>query len=406
MVTNTLLTISMITQMAARTLVNSLGFSKHVNRNYDSYFAKKGAVIGATLNMRKPSRYVVTPGAALTIQDTTEQQVSITLNQFHVGASFTSIDKTLSLTDYNDTVLVPAMASLANKIDFDGMALGLQCANVVGTPGSPPTSADAVLAATERLDYLAAPDDGTRTFVMSPTANRKIIGGLANLFNDQGELSKQYKTSRMQSGLGYNWAMDQNVPTVTVGTGPGGSPVVNTSTGITSGSASITVTGGSGSVTNAWLAGESVTIAGVYAVNPMNQSSTGQLANFVILSNATTVSGNVTLTVAPTPVTSGAFQNITIVSAGASKAVTNLTGTTAGNTYKNSLAFHKDAFVLATADLVKPAGNVQSSTVVRDGISIRAVEAYDPINDRAILRFDVLYGWAILFNELCVRVTD
>lgn len=407
MTTNTLLTISMVTNEAARVLQNNLGFTRCCNRTYSDYFARNSGKIGSSLKIRKPTRYVVTDGATLTIQDTTDDFIDVTLAQKHIGAAFTSAERTLSLEDYTTQVLNPAMAALANKIDYVGLQVGLTMANLVGTPGSPPATADAVLAAQERLDNLACPDDGMRSFIMTPAANRKIVGGLSTLFNDTSDISRQYKTGRMKNGLGFDFVLDQNCPTVTVGTGPGGTPVVNTSSGITSGSANITMTGGSGSVTNAYKAGEVITIAGVYAVNPQNRVSTGQLMNFVLTAAVDTSSGNATLVVSPTPVTTEgvATQNCSISGAGASKAVTQLSGTTAAATYKNSIAMHRDAVVFCSADLNLPA-NVSAKRIVRDGVSIRALEAYDSINDREIIRFDVLFGFALAWQELGVRVTD
>jgi hypothetical protein len=65
--------------------------------------------------------------------------------------------------------------------------------------------------------------------------------------------------------------------------------VCNTSTGITSGSTSITVSGGSG----AGNVGDVFTIAGVYAVHPETKVSTGVLYQFVVgtafLTGATTI---------------------------------------------------------------------------------------------------------------------
>jgi hypothetical protein len=90
--------------------------------------------------------------------------------------------------------------------------------------------------------------------------------------------------------------------------------VCNTSTGITSGSTSITVSGGSG----AGNVGDVFTIAGVYAVHPETKVSTGVLYQFVV--GTAFLTGATTSLLDRLPVTSGATQNVTIVSAGASKA--------------------------------------------------------------------------------------
>src|SRR5499427_1154040 len=66
---NTLLTISMITREALRILENNLAFTKRINRQYDDKFAIEGAKIGYVVNARKPVRYVVSTGQALSLQD-------------------------------------------------------------------------------------------------------------------------------------------------------------------------------------------------------------------------------------------------------------------------------------------------------------------------------------------------
>jgi len=57
----------MITKEALMELRSQLGFSKGVNRQYDDKFAVEGAKIGSVCNIRKPVRFEVTSGAALTV---------------------------------------------------------------------------------------------------------------------------------------------------------------------------------------------------------------------------------------------------------------------------------------------------------------------------------------------------
>ena len=59
---NTLLTISKITNEALMVLENELTFTGKVDRNYDDQFAVVGAKIGATVNVRRPGRFIGTTG--------------------------------------------------------------------------------------------------------------------------------------------------------------------------------------------------------------------------------------------------------------------------------------------------------------------------------------------------------
>ena len=90
---NQLLTISKITMEALDVLENQLTFSNNVTRQYSNEFKGGGGKIGSTVNVRKPSRYVVTTGQALVPQNSTETYVPVTLtNQDNVGLVFSSQD--------------------------------------------------------------------------------------------------------------------------------------------------------------------------------------------------------------------------------------------------------------------------------------------------------------------------
>jgi hypothetical protein len=168
--------------------------------------------------------------------------------------------------------------------------------------------------------------------------------------------------------------------------------VCNTSTGITSGSGALTLSGGTGTI----KAGDTFTIAGVFSVHPETKVSTGILQEFVATADATTAP-----VVYPVPVTSGARQNVSIVGAGASKAVTvNGTASTAVGT---SLLYQKGAFAFATADLIMPEGVHFAHRDNFDGIAMRIVRQYDINTDKFPCRIDVMYGWKTLRPSLAVR---
>src|SRR5262245_12896058 len=157
---NTLLTISMITREALRILENNLAFTKRINRQYDDKFAIEGAKIGYVVNARKPVRYVVSTGQALSLQDATETQVPVALTtQDHVDFQFSSADLKLSIDDFGDRFIQPAVAALANKMDFNGLQLYKQIYNAVGTPNTNVTDLLTYLLAGVKLDNNAAPQD-------------------------------------------------------------------------------------------------------------------------------------------------------------------------------------------------------------------------------------------------------
>ena len=118
---NTFLTPAHITYESAMILKNSLRMGARVNRSYESQFAQTGAKHGQTISLRKPPRYVGRVGATANYEGMNEQYVNLTLAMFGVDMNFTSFDFTLSMDDFRRRHLEPAIATIANKIDADGL---------------------------------------------------------------------------------------------------------------------------------------------------------------------------------------------------------------------------------------------------------------------------------------------
>ena len=205
----------------------------------------------------------------------------------------------------------------------------------------------------------------------------------------------------MGTAVGFEWYMDQNVNTHTVGP-LGGTPLVNGST----------ATGATTLVTDGWTAsaaarlkkGDIFTIAGVNHVNPQSRQSTGTLQQFVVTADVSSDgSGNLTAAISPAIKTTTAFQTVDALPAD-NAAITVLGA--ASTQSPTGLAHHKDAFTLAMADLPLPKGTDMAARVSDDqlGMSIRLVRDYDITNDKFPCRLDVLYGWATLRPELACRI--
>jgi hypothetical protein len=405
---NTLLTISMITREALRILENNLAFTKRINRQYDDKFAIEGAKIGYVVNARKPVRYIVATGQALALQDATETQVPVSLTtQDHVDFQFSSADLKLSIDDFGDRFIQPAVAALANKIDFNGLQLYKQIYNSVSTisagvapPIATPTQLLVYLMAGVNLDNNAAPMDEQRNLVITPKMQAYIVDALKGLFQQATAISSQYAKGQMGTAAGFQWAMDQNCPTHVVGT-YAGAPVVagaNQTGALLATSGWTTTTLNKGDI---FTIGAGVT--GVYSVNPQSRQSTGDLQNFVVTGGISDTAGAITIPIAPAIITAGAFQSV--LAAPAAGATINVLGTT-GQSSPQGLAFHRDAFTLVTADLPVPKGTDMASRVSDKqlGISLRIVRDYDITTDQFPCRIDVLYGWATLRPELACRV--
>lgn len=398
---NTFLTISMITNEALRVLTNNLVFAKKVNRQYDSKFGIEGAKIGTTLNVRKPPRYVGRTGAAIGVENVTETQVAVPLTtQFGVDISFTTADLLLSMDDFSNRYIKPAVATIANKIDYDGLQLYKTVANSVGSPGTVPNTFLTYLNAGVALDNNATPMDGDRTIVVNPLMQATIVDALKGLFQSSTEVKSQYEKGKMGTSAGFDWYMDQNTAVHTVGA-LGGTPLVN---GASQTGAELITDGWTSAAAVRLKKGDVFTIAGVYGVNPQNRQSTGALQQFVVTADTSSNSdGEATIPIYPAITTSGAFQTVT--GSPADNAAITVVGA-ANTTSPQGMAFHKDAFTLVTADLPLPRGVDMAGRASdpQTGLSVRMVRAYDISTDKLPCRLDVLYGWKELYPETACRI--
>jgi len=411
---NTLLTISKITNEALMVLENELTFTSEVNREYDDQFAVAGAKIGSTVNVRKPARFIGTSGPNLSVEDFNETSIPVTLNtQFHVDTQFSTADLALSLDMFSDRVIKPGVAAIANKIDRDGLVLAKNnIANIVGTAGVPPTSLLTYLTGQAYLDSEGAPRDGRRACIVEPFTSATIVDSLKGLFMPSAKISEQYEKGMMGTdSAGMRWKMDQNVVSQTFGSYASATLATNTATftgSLTSGwASSSTITISATSAAAPIKQGDVITIANVYAVNPQNRQpyGTNRLRNFVVTSDVTIASGgSASVTVSPAIITGGQFQNVSVSATSSTAVVTPFNNT--GTVSPQNIILHRNCETLACADLELPAGVVFAGRASdKDlGLSIRVVRQYTINNDSVPCRLDVLYGWAMLYPELGCRV--
>jgi hypothetical protein len=395
---NSILTIDMITRKALEILENNLVITRNVNRQYDDSFAVEGAKIGSTLRIRLPDRALVTDGAALQVQDDNEQFTTLTVNnQKHIGVNFTSAELTMQLDDFAERVLKPRISQLASSIDADVANSYKYIGNTVGTPGATPSTSLVLLQAQQKLNENAAVMN-PRYATVNPAANAGLVEGLKGLFNPQDTISKQFKNGMMGTGvLGYDEInMSQSIKQFTTGT----RAATGNTTGAavtTEGASTLTLTVGSGETI---LPGDVFTIADCFSVNPQTRESTGSLFQFVALASTTSTT-TATVTVAPMYSAANALATMNVLPS-TSKAVVFVGA--ASTQYAQNLVYHKDAITFATADLLLPQGVDMAARAVHNGISLRVVRQYDINNDRMPCRIDVLYGYSVIRPQMAVRM--
>jgi len=389
---NSLLTPTQILRKSLMVLHQKCNFIGSLNRQYDGSYAQSGAKIGDSLKIRLPNQYTVTSGAALTTQEVTESSVTLQVStQKHVGMHFTSSDLTLSVDDFTERYINPAMSVLAANIEADAFSMMDDVYQAVDNVGSAITLNKALTARKRLVDSLAPGD--ARTLILNTQDNLDLVDGLKGLFQDSTQIAKQYREGKVGTTAGFGDVFENTImPTHTTGDDDSTCTV----NGASQTGASVTITNGS---SKTFEVGDVVTFAGCNRVHPETKADTGVLQQFVV--TAAEAAGGTSLAISPSIVVSGAKQNVS-ASPTNSGAVTKIGGASA--IYKPSLAFHRDAFAFATADLVMPKGVDFAARETMDGISMRLIRDYDINSDRLVTRLDVLYGYLTVRPELACRI--
>lgn len=404
-VSNTLLTIDMITREALRLFLNSNAFLKSVRKTYDNQFARSGAKIGTTLRIRKPNDFTVGSGSTVTPQGTNEQQVTLTVaTQKNVAMAYTSADKALKLDDFSDNILRPAINALAGAVSADVIGAANDASNFVskidGSNNIVSPDLTTFVKAGAVLNQLECPQD-ERIFIVDPVTQGNAMSSLSGLFNNPTKISKQYDDGSMDgmAALGFLWKMDQLTPTHTTGAYVGNIHVDSASqTGQT-----LLVKPLTGPVKK----GDIFTIANVYMVNRTAKVNTGSLNQFVVTADAAT--SDTTLLIYPAivpPSGSDQVQYQTVTTSPASNAAITFS-TMSGEQYRRNFVLHPSAVQMVTADLQLPSNAVmRASRQQFAGVSMRYIEDYIFLNDLAVSRIDILYGWKTVRNEWMCVVAD
>jgi len=414
MAANTLVTPTWVMKQIGLRLVNNMRFANNVDRSYSDEFKQSGAKVGYTVNARLPQRYQVNKGQALNPQPVQDQIVPITLtDQANIGLEFSMASLTMEVDNYRERYIEPAVDSLINAVDFDGLSRMYKKTYMTsGTPGVVPGSTG-TLPGAANMPYLAAgvklskggvPSDG-RIAILDPNMHAYLSSANFALFNPAAAISKAFRTGQFgNEALGISeWFMSQNVATHVVGP-LGGTPQVD---GVQTG-ASILLKGFTSAAALRLREGDVIQFDAVYDINPLNYQSTGQLKDFVVLADVYGTSGGAaTVPISPAIVTSGALQTCT-TSPADSAAVTIFghASTYASVSSPQALVYLPGAYALVFADLEKPGGLWVAERISNKalGIAVRFLKDYSIMTDQSPARVDLMYGWSAVRPDLGARV--
>lgn len=401
---NQLLTIDMITREAVRLFKNSNLFIQNIDTQYDPAFAIDGAKIGSSLRIRLPNDYVVSEGPALQMQDTNEQYTTLTIDTYlSIAVPFTSAERTLDIDDYSERIMAPIINNIAGKAAQKVMTKAANnAANLVSNKNGNPalngvSAAGAIISPTSETFLLAnanlddnSADQMTRRVVNDPTTDARTTVSLQGLLNPVTEISQQFRSGMMKSGLGYEkWFRDQTVVKHTTGSFSAGGT-------IDGGSQTTSPQGGNidvAAITGTLKQGDIITIDGVFAVNYVTKENLGTLRQFFV--TADVPDGATSIPIFPGLVPGGNgtdTQYQTVVASPDNGAQVRLV-TQSNEVYRRSLAYVQKAITMATADLVIPRKAVEEAARANyDGISMRILTDYLPATDQLVTRTDLLFG--------------
>jgi hypothetical protein len=404
---NALLSPKVYSNTFLKLLKNNVILPKLVTTEFKDDFKK----VGSTVYAKRVPEFTVRDGAVAQVQDVVEGEIAVTIDkQKGIDVEFTSVEETLTVDSLlKSKVMNAAAAQLAQQVDGDLHALTKKFYNWVGTPGQTINSYADLVLAPQRLDEMAVPTDG-RVGILHPADAWAMLGSLSGLTAQTKEATDALTRAKLPMLGNIDWYSTQNASTVTTGTRSGDALIDGANQNVTYAAVKdgnwvqdliLDAVGNATTVS----AGEVFTIADIYAINPRSKDRLPYLQQFTVVTGGTansTANGQLTISISPPIISSGAFQ--TVACAGTSStapdnnaAITWMGDATEGNTdattYRFGTVFRREAIALVSAKLVMPfTGEADYSTDPETGLTVRYWRSSDSTNDTHMHRFDILYG--------------
>lgn len=400
---NSILTHSVIAREAAAMLEEFSPFIKYVNKARQEEFGKElnGYKAGSSVTIKIPPTGVVYTGATFagggSAPDFQESSVTLSMtNQQHVPLTFGATEKLFNITDFKERFLAPQMATLAASVEASMIAQAVKSTpNLVGTPGTTPTSMLTFSQARQKLERNLAPNM-PRYCLYSDDVNVQLIDSTKAQFNPVAEIEKMFYEGSIGKAQGAGWYECINLPTVTNGTRAGAVTI----SGATQTGSSLLVGCTNG---DTFKQGEVITLAGSFEVHPLTGTATTTLRQFVITADVTASATTATIAIYPTIDT--AMPNQTVSASPTNGGAVTFSGSSA-TAYKNSLMFQRDAFTAAFAPLPVLASCEGYTARLPSGISVRVMTFGDGKADQESTRIDVLWALAAVRGSHACRVVQ
>lgn len=389
---NQFITTQLVSNTALAMFANNAPFIMTGSRIYQDDFTSSGYKIGDTLQVRRQNNFVIGDGSTAVPQDIIETVENITVaHQYHALIAYTVQDLSLKIQDFSRMFIQPAIQNIITQMERDiCTAAELQLNYFSGAAGTPINSFSTVDLAGAKLLEQGVNISSDAYTAMTVRDGSSLKSGLLNSFTPvfNEEITRQSAIGHLSY---FDIFQSQNIVRHQAGAGPTLTPgdTLTVNGTVISGN-TIILAGATASVTNYFLPGDLITIAGVQSVNPLSRQSTGQNMQFVITAPANSSAGGaLTLTVSPSIISdSGSpLKNV-------SNPVPTGAAVTVVPSYNVNVSYPSRGLDIVCPPLYKL--QVPYSSVAIDpetGLSLAVTQTGDILGYQNLMRLDILCGF-------------
>lgn len=361
---NNFLTPKIIANEALMVLQANLVMANLVHKDYSKEFVK----VGDTITVRKPAKFIAKNFTGETSnQDATEGSVLVKMDRFRdITVPVTSKELTLDIKDFSTQIVTPAMQAIAQAIDEDLIAVGLENAKHIVKGNAKATKPEDIGNMAKLFDVAKVPL-ANRRVIMHPTHKyRYVMSDNMSKVSESGS-EKALRDAEIGKVYSFDTYMDQNCPDAPVETGTATAYKVTAKKGE-----------------------ETVKLTDVDAATGTVKKGDSFIVEgykYTIVEDATAVDGTIETVKIDQPL----HADFTAVNALLIKE-------------PNSLAFHRNGIALVTRNLSLPMGASKAYIASANGLGVRVVIDYDTKHKQDTISFDIIYGIKELDEEMIGKI--
>ena len=389
---NQFITTDLVSNTALAMFANNAPFVMTASRIYQDDFVSSGYKIGDTLQVRRQNHFIIGDGSVATPQSIIETVETIVVaHQYHALIAYTIQDLSLRIEDFSRLFIAPAIQEVITAMEKDIASSAEQELNFfTGTAGVAINSFTTVDTAGAKLLEQGVNIAADAYMAMTVRDGSSLKGALLNNFTPV--FNEDIVRSSAIGHLSYfDIFQSQNIKHHIAGAGPRlySSDTLLVNGAVSSGS-TIVMDGATISITDYFVVGDLISIAGVQSVNPVGRAATGQDMQFVVTANASSDgSGNITVSVSPSIISDTLNPNRNV-----SNAVPNNAPVTMVTSHNVNVAYPSRGLDIVCPPLYKL--QVPYASVAVDpetGLSLAVTQTGDILGYQNYMRIDLLCGF-------------